>query len=170
MKHKLLILFTSISLSLQADVIIYYFVDTDVGDSWTGEILVSSLDANTRTALSISANEGEPRAVSDFGSGTGQVSWRNEDDWAILSVYSFPLYNAIYNDGAWDTPWSALLENRYAISEELWFFWEPVGFDNEELSGLGGEISFSLIPEPGTLGLLSLGGLTLLLRRRQTAI
>lgn len=42
--------------------------------------------------------------------------------------------------------------------------------NNEELYFTPSSVTITVVPEPGTLGLLSLGGLTLLLRRRRAAI
>lgn len=167
MKKWILGLLMGLQCMLHADVIVYYSVNSDIGDSWIGEIVVADLDANSTTAISITAEELPPAGFGDFASATGWLAWTDINDLFILYVKSSTLYDTIRAGGAWNTPWSDLIGNSYAIADEDYAVEfihpdEPVNY-----SGRGGEISFSLIPEPATFGLMLMaGGMLALIRRR----
>jgi len=144
---------------LTADVIVYYTVESGSGDRWTGEIVVANLDAFVQTAVSINAEGFDPAPVEDFASATGWLSWLDSNDNDLLYVKSATLYNTVFAAFAWNTPWSELIGKSYAIADEedAVRYQHPDEWDG--LSGRGGQISFSQIPEPATALSIVLGGL-----------
>lgn len=89
---------------------------------------------------------------------------------------------ATYDDNVWtllEMEWrSSDKTARYRVNSEIWTDWKPifhsasfvgvdyVGFDFAQPSGSGGVYFDTLTPEPATIGLLALGGIFLLRRKK----
>ena len=88
------------------------------------------------------------------------------DTWVVTPQYCVPIGSGPIGDGSWHTFYDGAFTSASAFDLTVLQAWarvDPASAGTAEISGA------TVIPEPATMGLLALGGVGMLLRRRRTA-